>query len=425
MARLPFDQIDVLVVGELGKNYSGTGLDPNVIGRQRVETMPDLPRPVVTRLAVLDLSAETRGNALGIGLADLTTERLVRAHRPEPMRVNSLTSNFLTRARVPLGAADRPRRDRRLPRHLLADRPRRGPDGPDPQHPGADRPSGSPGRWPARSRPTRASAFETDFPPIPFDADGHLDQESLFPESVRGRRRRVDRRHARSRLQMRSWRSPGSIDHDHRCRMPIRAVVFDLDGLMFDTEALFFRVAAEMLTARGKRFTPEIMRAMIGRRAVEAGQAFKTLAGLDEPVEDLMAEARARFFAEMDTAVHPTPGLFVLLDHLERARPAPGGGDLVAPGVRRAAPADRHRLRDRFAFVLASEDVTRGKPDPEIYRDGGRAVRRAAALGPGARGQRGGPGVGPGGGHVRRRRAARAQPGRGPARRRPDRPATR
>ena len=75
---LPFDQIDVLVVGELGKNYSGTGLDPNVIGRQRVETMPDLPRPVITRLAVLDLSVETRGNALGIGLADLTTERLVR-----------------------------------------------------------------------------------------------------------------------------------------------------------------------------------------------------------------------------------------------------------------------------------------------------------------------------------------------------------
>src|SRR5271165_53148 len=68
MGRLPFDQIDVLIVGELGKNYSGTGLDPNVIGRQRVETMPDLPRPIVTRLAVLDLSVETRGNATGIGL---------------------------------------------------------------------------------------------------------------------------------------------------------------------------------------------------------------------------------------------------------------------------------------------------------------------------------------------------------------------
>src|SRR5262249_37440237 len=98
----PFDRIDVLVVGELGKNYSGTGIDPNVIGRQRVETMPDLPRPVVTRLAVLDLSEETRGNGLGIGLADLTTDRLVARSPPEPMRVNSMTSNFLTRVRVPL-----------------------------------------------------------------------------------------------------------------------------------------------------------------------------------------------------------------------------------------------------------------------------------------------------------------------------------
>ncbi len=47
---------------------------------------------------------------------------------------------------------------------------------------------------------------------------------------------------------------------------PIRAVVFDLDGLMFDTEALFFRVASEMLRDRGRTFTVEIMRAMIGRR---------------------------------------------------------------------------------------------------------------------------------------------------------------
>ena len=52
---------------------------------------------------------------------------------------------------------------------------------------------------------------------------------------------------------------------------PIRAVVFDLDGLIFDTEALFFRVAGEMLAARGKAYTTEISRAMIGRRAAAAG----------------------------------------------------------------------------------------------------------------------------------------------------------
>jgi HAD superfamily hydrolase (TIGR01509 family) len=158
----------------------------------------------------------------------------------------------------------------------------------------------------------------------------------------------------------------------------IRAVVFDLDGLMFDTEALFFRVAGEMLAARGKRFTPEIMRAMMGRRAVEAGLAFKTLAGLDEPVESLMAEARERFFAEMDAAVHPTPGLFALLDHLHRR-----GLPLAVATSSRRSYAERllrgHGLYDRFAFLLTSEDVERGKPDPEIYRKAAERFGQPAA----------------------------------------------
>ncbi len=187
MARLPFEQMDALIVGELGKNYSGTGLDPNVIGRQRVETMPDLPRPVVTRLAVLDLSDETKGNALGIGLADLTTDRLVRRIDPEPMRINSLTSNFLTRARVPLSLpTDRDviaasldtcwRADRSEARMVLI---------PNTLEltslwvtpPMADEVEAHPNL-----------KFDTDFRQIPLDESGALDQESLFPESVRARR---------------------------------------------------------------------------------------------------------------------------------------------------------------------------------------------------------------------------------------------
>ena len=146
----------------------------------------------------------------------------------------------------------------------------------------------------------------------------------------------------------------------------IRAVVFDLDGLMFDTEALFFRVSSDMLESRGKSFTPELMRAMIGRRSAEAGHVLKTMTGLDEPVEVLLAEVRGRFYAEVDTAVHPTPGLFTLLDRLRQERLP-----LAVATSSRRAYAERlltqHRLRDRFEFVLGSEDVSRGKPDPEIY----------------------------------------------------------
>ncbi len=159
----------------------------------------------------------------------------------------------------------------------------------------------------------------------------------------------------------------------------IEAVVFDLDGLMFDTEALFFRVSCEMLEARGARFTKAMMAAMIGRRSVEAGHVLQTMSGLDVPAEVLLADVRERFFAVMDADVATTPGLLTLLDHLKRqAIPA-----AVATSSR-LAYAERlltgHKIRDRFSFILSAEDVERGKPDPEIY------LKAAARLGndPGA-----------------------------------------
>jgi hypothetical protein len=188
MGTLPFDQIDVLIVGELGKNYSGTGLDPNVIGRLRVETQPpDLERPSITRLAVLDLSAETRGNALGVGLADLTTERLVRAIDPTPMRVNSFTSSSLTRAKVPLALPT----DRDAIAACLET---------------CWRTAWSEARlvlvpntlelttlWvtPPLKQEVESNPrlrFAAEFQPMPFSDDGTLDQEFLFPESLRARR---------------------------------------------------------------------------------------------------------------------------------------------------------------------------------------------------------------------------------------------
>ena len=147
----------------------------------------------------------------------------------------------------------------------------------------------------------------------------------------------------------------------------ILAVAFDLDGLMFDTEALFFRVASEMVRDRGKTFHVDIMRAMIGRQPSESGMALKTLAGLEEDPEVLMAEATERFMALVDTAVHPTPGLIHLLDLLDRhAVPLA----VATSSHRKYAERllTRHRLIERFALILAREDVTRHKPDPEIYR---------------------------------------------------------
>ena len=180
-------------------------------------------------------------------------------------------------------------------------------------------------------------------------------------------------------------RGSGTTGGDSEVRGPseamkspiIRAVVFDLDGLMFDTEALFFRVASEMLRDRGKVFTVEIMRAMIGRQPADSGRAFQSMAGLDEEPEALMAEAKGRFEALIDTAVQPMPGLLALLGHLERlGLPRAVGtssGRAYAERILRG-----HGLLDRLAFTLCREDVVLHKPDPEIYR----TAARRFGLGP-------------------------------------------
>jgi len=102
MARLPFDQLDLLVIGECGKNYSGTGLDVNILGRQLLEGVPDLLRPNITRICLLDLSPETEGNATGIGIADLVPTRLVRKVDKEKSDMNCLTSCCLLRSKIPI-----------------------------------------------------------------------------------------------------------------------------------------------------------------------------------------------------------------------------------------------------------------------------------------------------------------------------------
>lgn len=105
MGRIPFPQIDVLVVGECGKNYSGAGMDPNVVGRMLIEASPEAEtnNPRIVRMAVLDVSPESHGNATGIGIADLTTNRALSVIDPLPFRMNNLTARFLWRSKLPIG----------------------------------------------------------------------------------------------------------------------------------------------------------------------------------------------------------------------------------------------------------------------------------------------------------------------------------
>jgi hypothetical protein len=100
LPKLPVEQLDVLIVDEIGKNISGAGMDPNVIGfwrRGGGERKPDY-----RVLVALDLTAQSHGNALGIGLADVTTRRFVAKIDWEATYKNALSSKRFTGVRMPM-----------------------------------------------------------------------------------------------------------------------------------------------------------------------------------------------------------------------------------------------------------------------------------------------------------------------------------
>ncbi|MFS0672180.1 DUF2088 domain-containing protein [Ornithinibacillus sp. 179-J 7C1 HS] len=101
MPSLPIKEIDLLIVEEMGKCFSGTGMDPNIIGRLRIDGIKEPPEPKIERIAVLDLASKSHGNAQGIGLADFTTEKLFNKVDRKVTYMNCITSTFLRRAMFP------------------------------------------------------------------------------------------------------------------------------------------------------------------------------------------------------------------------------------------------------------------------------------------------------------------------------------
>ncbi len=100
MARLPVRDADVLAVQEIGKNISGDGMDPNITGRYPTPFASG--GPVIRKIAVLDLTAETHGNANGIGLADFITGRVLQKLDFHATYMNALTSTVIDSVRLPM-----------------------------------------------------------------------------------------------------------------------------------------------------------------------------------------------------------------------------------------------------------------------------------------------------------------------------------
>jgi hypothetical protein len=112
--RLPLDELNVLVVDSIGKNFSGTGMDTNVIGYRGVRDGEDLTKPFIHVIAALNLSPESQGNAIGVGLADFITRPLRDAIDEQKTFLNSFTTGHMGRAKIPATFRDDEELFRRL-----------------------------------------------------------------------------------------------------------------------------------------------------------------------------------------------------------------------------------------------------------------------------------------------------------------------
>ncbi|PHR96059.1 MAG: hydrolase [Blastopirellula sp.] len=147
---------------------------------------------------------------------------------------------------------------------------------------------------------------------------------------------------------------------------PLKAVVFDMDGLMFNTELLYPKVATILLERRNRRLSQDLTDNMMGKTHRDAFEVMIQFHGLTDSVDQLADESDVIFEDILDAELAPMPGLMELLDSLEQANLPKA----VATSARRVMAEDllsRYGLNSRFASILCGDEVTSGKPAPEIY----------------------------------------------------------
>lgn len=148
---------------------------------------------------------------------------------------------------------------------------------------------------------------------------------------------------------------------------PIRAVVFDLDGLMVNTEDVYQLVGTELMRRRGKTFDDDLRGAMMGQPAHAALAVAIEWHALTDTLEDLAAESEATFWELVADKLTTMPGLHELLAAIDELglRKA-----IATSGARHYAEEllKRVDLHEHFEFLMTAGDITHGKPHPEIYQ---------------------------------------------------------
>ncbi|TWT95911.1 Phosphorylated carbohydrates phosphatase [Botrimarina colliarenosi] len=147
---------------------------------------------------------------------------------------------------------------------------------------------------------------------------------------------------------------------------PIRAIAFDMDGVLASSEDVYLRVGTETLRRRGKPFEDALRHQMMGLPTMVALQRMIDWHRLDDSVEIIAAETEQTFWELAGADLAPMPGVAAMFDRLDAAG-IPRG--VVTSGARTYAERilTAVGVRDRLRFVITADDVRIGKPDPEPY----------------------------------------------------------
>lgn len=152
---------------------------------------------------------------------------------------------------------------------------------------------------------------------------------------------------------------------------PIKAIVFDLDGLMFNTEDLYDEVIDAILQLRGHRFSRELKLEMMGLPGLKAVQVMIDACLLQDSPQSLLDEAHQRMGELLPGRLEPMPGLLGLLDLIEQAG-LPKSIATSSSKTFASSALSISGLTHRFEFVLTAADVENGKPFPDIYIESAR-----------------------------------------------------
>ena len=161
------------------------------------------------------------------------------------------------------------------------------------------------------------------------------------------------------------------MNRNHR---QLKAVAFDMDGLLLNTEDLYEVVIREILQERGKVFRPEVRMRMMGQPAPQAWGVLIEAEGLEDRWETLQREAEERFRVLLPRDVALMPGVAELLDGLDQK----GIRRCVATSSRRSFATEALGLAGilkSFEFLICGDEVARGKPAPDIYLQAARSFQ--------------------------------------------------